>query len=54
MLTNEELNEVFAEIRTGETPNEVTEKAITDSFENPKEGTKHKSFEAFKEAVNKM
>ncbi len=54
MLTSEELSEVFAEIRTGEIPNEVTEKAIIDSFEKPKKGTKHDSFEAFKEAVNKM
>lgn len=54
MLTNEELNEVFAEIRTGETPNEVTEKAINDSFEKPNEGTKYKSFDAFTKAVEKM
>ena len=53
MLTNEELNEVFAEIRTGETPNEVTEKAINDSFEKLNEGTNYNSFEDFKEAVER-
>lgn len=51
MLTNEELNEVFAEIRTGETPNEVTEKAINDSFEHPENGKQYESLEQFKEVL---